>query len=96
MSVFESRAKEKMAYISRDYEVFGTCINTDYYDGVRSGVLIHFPNNILKAYATLGREKLHSKDWYDITRKGKDRKANTWYTLMCITNGEMWFNKLAE
>ena len=94
--VMASCATNKMAYISKDYEIYGTWFNPDYVDVVRAAVFVFTPNNLFEEYDTLKKEQLRFRFRYDITGKWIDRKGNIWYTLIYILNDRSWFYSLAK
>ena len=94
-----SCATDPMKYISKDYEIYGTWVNTDYYDKIRSGVKVYYPNNITEAYDTLDaleKGKKYNRYWYDITNKWIDRKGNIWYTTITIFGDKSWYYALVK
>ena len=94
--VMASCATNKMAYISKDYEIYGTWFNPDYVDEVRAAVYVFNPNNLYESYDTLEKEKLRYRCWYDITGKWIDRKGNIWCTLIYILNDGSWEYNLGK
>ena len=95
-AMMASCATNKMAYASKDYEIYGTWFNPDYVVKGREAVFVFNPNNLFESYDTLEKEKLRYRCWYDITGKWIDRKGNIWYTLICILNDRSWNYYLAK
>jgi hypothetical protein len=77
-----SCATEKMAYVSKEYEFYGTWVNPDYKfaDKASPKFIIH-PNGKLEWYA-IGTEK--TTTYYGefvIINKWTDSKGNIWYSI---------------
>ena len=99
MLLFGSCATDKMAYVSKDYEIYGTWVNPDYYDLLSAGVVVIHPNNIMQFYGSyddLEKEKLSAQIWNGITGKWIDRKGNIWYTVIYIMGDKSWYYVLMK
>ena len=74
-----SCATQKMTYIPKEFEFYGTWVNPDYDDIIANAKATYFPNGKMKLYG-----KVDSSDYWEgeyvITNKWVDSKGNVWYT----------------
>ena len=74
-----SCATDKMTYVSKDFEPYGTWVNPDYDDIIEYAKATYFPNGRAKLYG-----KVNATDYWEsefvITNKWVDSEGNVWYT----------------
>jgi len=79
--VVGSCATDKMAYISKDYEIYGTWINPDAKPIVQKAKIVIHPNGKMELYPTITSASFGHNEFV-ITNKWIDSKGNIWYTLI--------------
>jgi len=83
--VVGSCANDKMAYISKAYELYGTWVNTDYNETGLWGKFIFYPYGIFELYHADTKTRFDKFEDFIVTNKWTDSKGNVWYT--CIFEG---------
>ena len=78
-----SCAADKMAYISKEYEIYGTWVNPDNKNiGQRFGKIVFHPNGRMEVYGADTGPAVDTKGGFVITNKWTDSKGNIWYTII--------------
>ena len=92
--VFGSCATDKMGYISKDYEIYGTWVNPDYEDArVWNGKMIIYPNGSLVFYKLISDTKSNKSAEFVITNKWFDSNGTAWHTfILKFTATESYYN----
>ncbi len=76
-----SCSTDKMAYISKDYEIYGTWINPDAKPVLQRGKIVIHPNGQMELYPTITSTSFGHVEFV-ITNKWIDSTGNIWYTLI--------------
>ncbi len=78
-----SCATDKMAYISKDYEIYGTWANPEYNGVTHDPKMVINPNGIIDFYnpITATKPSPFQGEFY-ITNKWTDTKGTIWYTYI--------------
>ena len=76
-----SCATDKMAYISKDYEIYGTWVNPDANPVLQRGKIVIHPNGKMEWYHIITSTSFTSAEFV-ITNKWIDSTGNIWYTLI--------------
>ena len=86
---------EKPAYISKEYEIYGTWINPEYNNtGSFAKVVLH-PNGKAELYNVDNDTRISLYAEFVITNKWTDSDGNIWYTLIGkVGKKEDWFYEL--
>ena len=82
MIVVGSCATDKMAYISKEYEIYGTWVNPDYNKETLLGKVVFHPNGIMEGYGAATGPAASDEAEFVITNKWTDSKGNIWYTII--------------
>ncbi len=78
-----SCATEKMAYVSKEYEFYGTWVNPDYtYADKSSSRIIINPNGKMEWYYIVAETTAVYSGEFVITNKWTDSKGNIWYSII--------------
>jgi len=79
-----SCAEEKPDYLSKEYELYGTWVNTEYSDNPSwHPKMVFNPNGITDHYTSITATKpTPSYGQFFITNKWSDSKGNIWYTFI--------------
>jgi len=83
MIVAGSCATDKMAYMSKEYEIFGTWVNPDVKPVIQYGKIVFHPNGIVEFHFTATSTTFESYEFV-ITNKWIDSTGDIWYTLIII------------
>ena len=75
-----SCATEKITYISKEYEIYGTWVNTDYDDTNRYSKVVVYPNGIIHYYRKNTDTVVSIEEEFVIANKWIDSKGNIYYT----------------
>ena len=81
LNIAGSCATDKMSYISKDYEIYGTWVNPDAKLIVQWGKVVFHPNGKSEWYRTIAGTSFAPGE-YVITNKWIDSTGNIWYTLI--------------
>ena len=91
-----SCAPDKMANISKDFEIYGAWVNPDYNKtGVQAKVVI-WPNGKMDWYNRETDTLVVLPTVFAITNKWIDSEENIWYTLICKIGAEDWDYRLVK
>ena len=77
-----SCVSDKMAYISKEYEIYGTWVNPDYNKETLLGKVVFHPNGIMEGYGAATGPAASDEAEFVITNKWTDSKGNIWYTII--------------
>ena len=80
--VIGSCVTDKMAYISKEYEIYGTWVNPDYNKEILFGKVVFHPNGKMEGYGADTGPAFSEKGEFVITNKWTDFKGNIWYTII--------------
>ncbi len=73
---------DKMAYISKEYEIYGTWVNPDYNKENLPGKVVFHPNGKMEDYGADTGPAFSIKGEFVTTNKWTDSKGNIWYTII--------------
>ena len=91
MMISASAKPEKPAYISKEYEIYGTWINSDYdFSSVKAKVIFN-PNGKATYYNTETSSISNDNREFYITNKWTDSEGNVWYTFIEYLPGEKFY-----
>jgi hypothetical protein len=76
-----SCATDKMTYVSKEYEAYGTWVNTDYNNTDRFSKIEVYPNGIIHNYRKDTSTVIGIEWVFVITNKWIDSKGNIFYTM---------------
>ncbi len=76
-----SCATEKMTYISKEFEIYGTWVNPDYNNTDRWSKIVFYPDGIDHCYMEDTSTVVGLKEEFVITNKWIDSKGNYFYTM---------------
>ena len=79
--VVGSCATKEMAYISKEYEIYGTWVNPDAKPVLQHGKYVIHPNGKMEVYDTITSIPFFPVE-FDITNKWIDSTGDIWYTLI--------------
>ena len=79
--VVGSCATDKMAYISKDYEIYGTWVNPDAKPIVQKAKIVIHPNGKMELYPTITSASFGHNEFV-ITNKWADSEGNIWYSII--------------
>ena len=79
--ILGSCATDKMAYISKDYEIYGTWVNPDAKLVIQAGKVVIHTNGKAEWYPTITSTVFEPREFI-ITNKWTDSTGNIWYTLI--------------
>jgi hypothetical protein len=82
-----SCATDKMTFISKEYEIYGTWVNSDYSNTGKQIKMVFYHNGIIE-YFFSDIPKSGNTGEFVITNKWTDSKGNIWYTLISIVESE--------
>ena len=91
--VFGSCATDKMTYISKDYELYGTWVNPDYTNGRYHPKIIINPNGKVDFYRLISDTEINSQGELVITNKWIEARGMGWYTFILrpTINSTTWW-----
>ena len=75
-------ATDKMAYISKDYEIYGTWINPDAKPVLQKGKIAIYPEGKMELYNTSESKSYTQPEFFIVTNKWIDSTGDIWYTLI--------------
>jgi hypothetical protein len=84
-----SCATDQMKYISKDYEIYGTWINSDYNDSGKRGKVVYYPNGEYELYFADTDATVTNRGEFVISNKWIDSKGNIYYTIISKVIGEL-------
>ena len=79
--ILGSCATDKMAYISKDYEIYGTWVNPDVEAMIQAEKVVFHTNGKTEWYVFITSASLTPAEFV-ITNKWTDSTGNVWYTLI--------------
>ncbi len=79
--VVVSCVTDKMAYISKEYEIYGTWVNPDAKPVLQRGKIVIHPSGKMELYPTITSTSFGHVEFV-ITNKWIDSTGDIWYTLI--------------
>ena len=89
--VLGSCATDKMAYISKNYEIYGTWVNPDYEEQNTSAKIVIHPKGIMDFYLKDTTTEPSPDGKFIITNKWFDNEGNVWYTIINYKFSTPWY-----
>ena len=93
-------ATDKMAYISKEYEIYGTWINPDHKPVLQRAKLVIYPNGDMEHYHSITGTSFGHSEFF-ITNKWIDSTGVIWYTLIVAWGSfyhgpDYWLCKISD
>ncbi len=76
-----SCATDKMTYVSKEYEIFGTWVNLDYNNSSWAPKEVYYPDGRIHTYSSDTGSDVISEDEFVITSRWIDTNGDIWYTM---------------
>ena len=81
MIITGGRATEKMTYVSKEYEIYGTWVNPDYNNTDRWSKIVFYPNGVDHCYREDTDTVVGLEEEFTLTDKWIDSKRNIFYAM---------------